>query len=125
MDHCPAARHHVELPQEDPLVLSLQQARCDVMLNAICAIAETLPAETRRATAQGLMRRMSSRTLPTEATDVAVAADLARILSALGSLPLQEHVLGAQGSPGTGGIERAGQGGAALGGIAALDRAPY
>ncbi len=106
-------------------MLSLQQARCDVMLNAICAIAETLPAETRRAAAQSLMRRMSTRTLPTEATDVAVAADLARILSALGSLPLREHVPGAQGSPGTGGIERTGQGGAALGGIAALDRAPY
>jgi hypothetical protein len=106
-------------------VLNLQQARCDVMLNAICAIAETLPAENRRAAAQGLMRRMSTRMLPTEATDVAVAADLARILSALGSLPLQEHLPGAHGSPGTGGIERTGQGGAALGGIAALDRAPY
>lgn len=104
---------------------SLQQARCDVMLNAICAIAETLLVETRRAAAQSLMRRMSTRTLPTEATDVAAAADLARILSALGSLPLQEHVPGAYGSSGTGGIDRAVQGGAALGGIAALDRAPY
>lgn len=106
-------------------MLSLHQARCDVMLNAICAIAETLPAETRRAAAQSLMLRMSTRTLPTEATDMAVAADLARILSALGSLPLQDHVLGAQGNPGTGGSEGSGQGGAALGGIAALDRAPY
>ncbi len=106
-------------------MLSLQQARCDVMLNAICAIAETLPAEARRAAAQSLMRRMSTRTLPTEATDVAVAADLARILSALGSLPLQEHLPGGHGSPGTGTIERAGQGMAPRAGIAALDRAPY
>jgi hypothetical protein len=61
-------------------------ARLEVLLGALCAFAEALSPQSRQAAGRALTRRAASLAIDPTA-DVAVAADLAHLLTALGCLP--------------------------------------
>jgi hypothetical protein len=61
--------------------------RIDVLIDALCALAEALPADAKQAVSVALVRRVATRSLDDEATDAAVACDVSRVLDALGCLP--------------------------------------
>ena len=63
------------------------EGRLDVLIDALCALAESLPADERQTVGVALVRRIANRSLADEATDAAVAHDVARFLGALGCLP--------------------------------------
>ena len=62
-------------------------ARLDVLLDTLCAVAEVLPAQARHDVAVSLARRVAARCPADEGADTAVAGDVARMLEALGLLP--------------------------------------
>jgi hypothetical protein len=63
------------------------EARLDVLLHAICALAGSLPPEVRQSAGVVLTDSVAALQLPDEASDTAAAADLARILGTLGCMP--------------------------------------
>jgi len=79
-------RHDYERlsPPELPMTTD-QDARLDVMLDALCAFAEALLPNERHAVGQALMRRAAGRTFD-DGDDEVAAADLARLLAALDCL---------------------------------------
>ena len=64
-----------------------RDARLDSLLDAICAVASSLPSETRQRAATALGARMAGQSLPDEACNTAVAADLAHVLRTLECMP--------------------------------------
>ena len=69
---------------------TVQNARLDFLLDAVCAIASALSPDTRRLAGVMLTGQATLRTDElSEAADTAVAADLARLLGTLGWLPAQ------------------------------------
>lgn len=69
--------------------------RLDVLIDALCALAEALPADTRRTVGVALARRIAGHRLADDATDAAVANDVSRVLGALGCLPRAQVVCAA------------------------------
>lgn len=64
-----------------------RDARLDLLLNAVCALAAALPKDAKLVAGASLAGRLTSVCPHNEPTDTAVAADLARILETLGCLP--------------------------------------
>ncbi len=105
---------------------TIEKARSDVLLTALCAIAESLPRDTSRAAANELVRRMIARGQPPALADEAVSADLARILAALGCL-LMPPASGPAGSTSEAAqpADGAEQGAIVHNAVAPLDRTPW
>lgn len=55
------------------------EGRLDVLIDALCALAETLPADARQTVGVALVRRIANRSLADEAADAAVARDVSRV----------------------------------------------
>lgn len=64
-----------------------QDARLDLLLDAVCAIASVLPPHARREAGASLSSQVHERYLLDEPADTAVAGDLASLLRALDCLP--------------------------------------
>lgn len=61
--------------------------RLDALIDVLCALVEVLPADARESVGAAVVRRLAARSLADEATDIAVARDVSRVLGALGCLP--------------------------------------
>lgn len=64
-----------------------RNARLDMLLSAVCALAGSLPAEAQRRAGAALVERVASLGVTDEASDAVVARDLALILGTLGCMP--------------------------------------
>jgi len=67
----------------ETMMSDCSDARLELLLHAVCALASALPPDARDHTASTLDQRMSGAEPSSEACDTAVAAGLARILGAL------------------------------------------
>ncbi len=72
----------------ETMMSDCSDARLELLLHAVCALASALPPDARDHAASTLDQRMPGAEPSSEACDTAVAADLSRILGALRRLPL-------------------------------------
>jgi hypothetical protein len=82
-----ALRFANDVDQKEVIMTTHRDARLDMLLSAICALAGSLPLEVRRRAGAALGKRVAGLCLSDEASDTAVARDLALILDTLGCIP--------------------------------------
>jgi hypothetical protein len=73
--------------QKQVTMTTQRDARLDMLLSAICALAGSLPPEVRHRAVAALGERVAGLCPSDEASDTAVARDLVLILGTLGCLP--------------------------------------
>ena len=73
--------------QTEVIMTTHRDARLEMLLSAICALAGSLPPEVRQRAGAALGERVAGLCLSDEASDTAAARDLALILGNLGCMP--------------------------------------